>query len=104
MPSSSSEDDDRITCASCARTTEDRRGTLYCTAWQEVDGNGVKRHPPTIRDLPRRCFFFKAQRGAPDQRKGIERWPCTEAEYRTAHRRKVGVWWAWMDPVDTKKK
>jgi hypothetical protein len=104
VPSSSSDDDDRITCANCSRTTEDRKGLLYCTAWQYADAHGATRHPATIKDLPRRCFFFKAQKGAADPRKGTERWPCTEVEFRTAHKRQVGVWWVWMDPVDTKKK
>ena len=97
--------DDRVRCGDCARTEEDhRRNVLLCGAWYgPVDRFGKRHHLATIRDLRLRCFFFVPKPGAADPRKGRERWPCTEEEYREAWRRRRTVWWA-DEAIDTPKR
>lgn len=96
------EHDDRVRCEQCARAVRATvRGheSLYCHAWYgQPDRNG-ERHPMQIQrnGPPLRCFFFKPLPSAADQRTGRDRWPCTEQEYKTAHRRRLGVWWAYLD-------
>lgn len=99
--------DDRVTCATCRRTkdvTIRGKKTLLCGAFLgEADSRGVRHHTQAISDIPLRCFFYVPLPSDPDPRRGRERWPCTEEEYREAHRRRLTVWWAWMLPSVDKR-
>ncbi len=69
--------DDRVTCAMCARY--DGEEYEYRTAGKIIllEGRCLAARPPmgTVADVRRRCEYYNARPGDPDQRKGVERWP-----------------------------
>jgi len=68
--------DDQIRCIECAKLS----AAGVCRAAGPTGQRVVAARGYTpVQDLPRRCAGFTPCGGNPDQRRGIERWPCLDA-------------------------